>query len=174
MRLHRILIPLYFFVEHHFFPKSGPHPYQVRGRPFREHALGYIGSKHQGRIANAARQQGRRIMSAPTESAKPNYTVKKVERVVTGTDVEARIFTLASGEAIPWHYHSESTDYYFVLRGKLTIETRNPDGQRVLDIGGRYQIRPGTGHLISNRGTDDCEFLLLQGVGKYDWLKVKG
>jgi quercetin dioxygenase-like cupin family protein len=113
-------------------------------------------------------------MSAPTDSAprNPNYTVKKVECVVAGTDVQARIFTLAPGEAIPWHYHSETTDHYFVLRGTLTIETRNPDDQRLLEVGGRYQIMPGTGHLISNRGAADCEFLLLQGVGKYDWLKV--
>jgi quercetin dioxygenase-like cupin family protein len=115
-------------------------------------------------------------MSAPADSAprNPNYTVKNVECVIAGTDVQARIFTLAPGEAIPWHYHSETTDHYFVLRGTLTIETRNPDDQRLLEVGGRYQIMPGTGHLISNRGTADCEFLLLQGVGKYDWLKVKG
>jgi hypothetical protein len=24
-------------------------------------------------------------------------------------------FTLADGDVIPWHYHSESTDHYFVL-----------------------------------------------------------
>jgi quercetin dioxygenase-like cupin family protein len=52
------------------------------------------------------------------------------------------IFTLAPGEAIPWHYHSETTDHYFVLRGTLTIETRIPDDQRLLEVGGRYQIMP--------------------------------
>jgi quercetin dioxygenase-like cupin family protein len=104
-------------------------------------------------------------------SAKSNYTVKNIEPIVVGTDVQARIFTLAPSDVIPWHHHSESTDHYFVLRGTLTINTRNPDDERMLEIGGRYKITPGTAHLISNRGTTDCQFLLLQGVGKYDFLK---
>src|SRR5262249_60996783 len=56
-----------------------------------------------------------------------NYQVKSVEPVVVGTDIQVRVFTLADGDVIPWHYHSESTDHYFVLRGQLTIETRSPD-----------------------------------------------
>jgi quercetin dioxygenase-like cupin family protein len=79
---------------------------------------------------------------------KPSYSVKKVEAVAVGTDVQVRMFTLAPADVIPWHQHSECIDHYFVLRGALTIETRNPDGHRVLEIGDRHQIRPGTTHLI--------------------------
>lgn len=46
-----------------------------------------------------------------------NYSMKHVETVVDGTDVRVRLFTLAGGEIIPWHYHSHCTDYYFVLEG---------------------------------------------------------
>lgn len=104
-------------------------------------------------------------------STKLDYTVKNIEPVVVGTDVQARIFTLAPGESIPWHRHSESTDHYFVLRGTLTVNTRNPDDEHSLDVGSRYKINPGILHLISNRATEDCQFLLLQGVGKYDFIK---
>jgi hypothetical protein len=41
----------------------------------------------------------------------------------------------------------------------------------MFEIGDRYQITPGTAHRISNRGATDCVFLLLQGVGKYDFIK---
>lgn len=105
------------------------------------------------------------------QSTKPNYTVKHIEPVVIGKDVQARIFTLAPGEVIPWHRHSESTDHYFVLHGTLTINTRKPDDEHMFEIGGRYKIKPGTAHLISNLGATDCLFLLLQGVGKYDFIK---
>jgi mannose-6-phosphate isomerase-like protein (cupin superfamily) len=37
---------------------------------------------------------------------------------------------LAPGEVIPWHSHSETTDHYFVLSGKLTIERRTPEDRR--------------------------------------------
>ena len=39
-----------------------------------------------------------------------SYEVKNVENVVVGTDIQVRVFTLADGDVIPWHYHSESTD----------------------------------------------------------------
>jgi quercetin dioxygenase-like cupin family protein len=107
-----------------------------------------------------------------TEAAtKANYTVKNIEVVAKGADIQARIFTLAPGEVIPWHRHSESTDHYFVLHGTLTINTRKPDNEHILEIGGRYKITPGTEHLISNREATDCRFLLIQGVGKYDFIK---
>jgi len=54
------------------------------------------------------------------------YTVKSIEPVAVGSDVQARLFTLAPGETIPWHFHSSVTDWYFVLQGTLTIETGAP------------------------------------------------
>ena len=113
-------------------------------------------------------------VSNNSASGKPSYTVKDVELVMAGAQVQARVFTLAPGDSIPWHYHSEITDHYFVLRGTLIIKTRDPDREHELEIGDRHQIVPGTAHLLSNRGATDCQFLLLQGVGKYDWFKAEG
>jgi quercetin dioxygenase-like cupin family protein len=98
------------------------------------------------------------------------YKVKSVETVVKGSDVQARVFTLAPGEAIPWHYHGESTDHYFVLEGILSISTRGRDvTKRNLSAGSSDKVEPGTPHLIANGGDTDCRFLLIQGVGTYDW-----
>jgi len=99
----------------------------------------------------------------------PDYQVKNVEPVAVGTDIQVRVFTLADGDVIPWHYHSESTDHYFVLRGKLTIETRSPDHRHQLSVGEKHKILPGVPHRISNESTSECQFLLVQGVGQYDW-----
>jgi len=101
-----------------------------------------------------------------------NYQVKNVEPVVVGSDVQARIFTLAPRDVIPWHYHGESTDHYFVLRGTLTIETRSPETRHDLAVGERFKILPGTAHRISNEGSVDCQFLLLQGIGAFDWRRA--
>ena len=98
-----------------------------------------------------------------------NYTVKNVETVAAGNDVQARLFTLAPGEVIPWHSHSEIADHFFVLEGELTVETRTPDDCRALGIGERYRVNAGHAHQTSNRGTRDCRFLIVQGVGKYDF-----
>jgi quercetin dioxygenase-like cupin family protein len=106
--------------------------------------------------------------AAPTS----NYRVKRVEPIMTGSDVQARLFTLAPGETIPWHFHRATADHYFVLEGALTVVTREPETSWTIGVGSDHRIAPGTAHLIANRSTADCRFLLLQGVGKYDWVKA--
>ncbi len=105
---------------------------------------------------------------------KGDYAVKSIETVAHGKDVIARVFTLAPGDVTPWHSHSKVTDHYFVLSGRLSVETRNPDAARTLAVGERFAIPAGNVHQISNHGTDDCRFLLVQGVGQYDWVKADG
>jgi len=36
-------------------------------------------------------------------------------------------------------------------------------------VGQSHKIVPGTAHLVANGANHDCRFLLLQGVGTYDW-----
>ncbi len=102
------------------------------------------------------------------------YAVKSIEPIAVGSDVQARLFTLAPGETIPWHFHSGVTDWYFVLGGALSIETRAPAERRELAVGEAYHIAPKTAHLIANRSQADTRFLLVQGVGPYDFLRVGG
>ena len=103
----------------------------------------------------------------------PNYSVKQVKKIVEGTDVLVRLFTLAADDVIPWHYHSKSTDYYFVLSGSLAIATRDPETRDVVVAGEHSQIAPNTMHCIENAGSQDCHFLLIQGVGTYDFIKAE-
>jgi mannose-6-phosphate isomerase-like protein (cupin superfamily) len=90
-------------------------------------------------------------------------SVEKRRRKISRTE------TLTGSDVIP----SESTDHYFVLRGQLTIETCSPDHRHRLAVGDRHRILPGTAHRISNESAAECQFLLVQGVGKYDWQKVE-
>ena len=34
----------------------------------------------------------------------PSYTVKNIEAIAEGSDMRARLYTLAPGDVIPWHY----------------------------------------------------------------------
>lgn len=101
-----------------------------------------------------------------------NYTVSDIETIVKGSDVVVRMFTLNKGDRIPWHYHSESLDHYFVLEGTVTIETRSDDRLVLVNAGDRYKIEPGVAHSVSNVEEAVTRFILVQGVGKYDWLKA--
>jgi quercetin dioxygenase-like cupin family protein len=105
--------------------------------------------------------------------AEPRYSVRNIETIAEDSDLRARIYTLAPEDVIPWHDHSSVTDWYFCLAGSLRVETRAPGADERLGAGGRYQIPPGTAHRISNGGREDCRFLLLQGVGAYDFNKIQ-
>jgi quercetin dioxygenase-like cupin family protein len=62
----------------------------------------------------------------------PSYTVKNIEAIAEGSDMRARLYTLAPGDVIPWHCHTAVTDWYFCLVGTLRVETRAPRGDERL------------------------------------------
>jgi quercetin dioxygenase-like cupin family protein len=75
--------------------------------------------------------------SSASDAKTLRYQVKDIEPVLTSSEVRARLFTLAPGDVIPWHYHREATDHYFILQGELTISTRLPKQSRRVTVGVR-------------------------------------
>ena len=58
-----------------------------------------------------------------------SYQVKKISMIAKGSDVLVREYALGPGEFIPWHHHTQVTDTYYSLEGRVLIETRAPFGQ---------------------------------------------
>ena len=111
-------------------------------------------------------------MPGNAQPKRANYSVKNAETVMAGSDVRVRLFPLAPREVIPWHSHSEIADEFFVIDGELTVETRGPDDCRTLCVGERYRVNAQHAHQTSNCGAKDCRFLIVQGVGRYDFNTV--
>ena len=100
------------------------------------------------------------------------YHVRDIHVVAKGSDVLVREYTLDPGEAIPWHRHTSVSDYYYGLEGTVLIETRDPAARHELRVGQKTQVAPPTVHHVSNPGRSPCRFLLVQGVGSYDFVKA--
>lgn len=90
------------------------------------------------------------------------------ETAMEGADMRAVVLTLAAGECVPWHYHSEISDMFFCLDGPMIVETRAPRTVKELAVGGRHVVPPKTAHYVHGKDDGPCRFLLLQGVGVYD------
>jgi quercetin dioxygenase-like cupin family protein len=90
-----------------------------------------------------------------------------------GADVSVRRFVLAPGEAIPWHLHSTTDDLCVLLYGTLRVQTQEPDAEYVLTPGGSHHTVAGAPHRLSNVSGEDCSFLLIQGVGTRDFVKLE-
>src|SRR5262249_6988452 len=61
-----------------------------------------------------------------------NYEIADRDLIAEGVDVRVQVLTLAAGQAVPWHYHSEITDTMVCLEGPMVVETRAPRNNYVL------------------------------------------
>jgi quercetin dioxygenase-like cupin family protein len=73
-------------------------------------------------------------------------------------------------QCVPWHYHNEVQDTFYVISGKIRITTRDPNEEVRLSVGQTYAVRPGRPHRVTNAGDSSAVFLVLQGPGDYDFV----
>lgn len=74
-----------------------------------------------------------------------------------------------AGAEVPWHFHDEIRDTFFLIRGRVTIHTRRPDSSTTLTPGEVFQTGAGQPHRVVNDSAGEAELLLIQGVGQYDF-----
>ena len=82
-----------------------------------------------------------------------------------------RIMELKKGASTDWHRHSEVADFFVCLTGAVQLETKKPDEKFLLNPGQRAEVRPQQIHRVVNLHSDTSEYLLVQGVGVYDFIK---
>ncbi len=94
------------------------------------------------------------------------------EEVILKTgDVSVRVMHLAAQESTAWHHHSVVDDYFVCLKGCLRVETRDGAPPEVLAPGETCRIVAGRVHRAGNGGNSPAEYLLVQGVGPYDFIR---
>jgi quercetin dioxygenase-like cupin family protein len=73
-------------------------------------------------------------------------------------------------QTIPWHYHSEARDTFYVLSGSIRVRTRAPQAEVILTPGESCAVPPGCPHSVENVGATSAVFLILQGIGEHDFV----
>ena len=101
-----------------------------------------------------------------------NYQIAGREVVAEGSDLRAQVLTLDRDQCVPWHYHSEITDSFVCLEGPMVVETRAPRNRYRLEAGQRCAVPPKTAHYVHGEDGGACKFLIIQGVGVYDFVPV--
>ena len=101
------------------------------------------------------------------------YTVEKREVLAQTPDLRMTILTLAGGQEVPWHCHTHVTDTTFCLEGPMVIETREPEGRVELTAGQTYAIPARRPHRVHGKDNGRCKFAVLQGVGPYDFKRLR-
>ncbi len=87
-------------------------------------------------------------------------------------DIRIQEITLTSDQKVPWHYHSHVRDTFLVLEGEVTLHLQDPKESVLLSPGDSFLVEVGRPHLVANGGQDRVRFLVLQGVGDYDYVPL--
>ena len=79
---------------------------------------------------------------------------------------------ISATQQVPWHSHTNIQDTFYVLEGRLRLFLREPKEDVRLAPGETYVVRPGRPHLVTNGGEGSATFLVLQGIGEYDYVPL--
>ncbi len=99
----------------------------------------------------------------------PQYQPQAVELIVDAPDVRVAEITLAAGTDTPPHEHTEVEEVCYCLAGELTCAVEG-EPVAVLQPGQKIRFAAGHDHRLSNPGHSPCRFLLIHGVGRFDFV----
>lgn len=93
-----------------------------------------------------------------THAARPGFRINELQ--------------ISPNQKVPWHYHSNTQDTFYVLEGRIRIFLREPKEEVRLAPGQTYTVEPRRPHLVVNGGETSATFLVLQGIGEYDFVPL--
>lgn len=79
---------------------------------------------------------------------------------------------LSPTQKVPWHCHSNISDTFYVLQGTMRLFLQEPKQEVILQPGESFVARAGRPHLVTNGGQNSLTFLIMQGVGEYDYVPL--
>src|SRR5260221_13203906 len=103
-----------------------------------------------------------------------DYAIAGRELVAEGADLRVQVLSLAAGQCVPWHYHSEISDSFVCLEGPMVVETRAPRQVYRLVPGGGCAGPPQTADYVDGEGGGPCKILILEGIGVDDVVAALG
>ena len=75
-------------------------------------------------------------------------------------------------QKVPWHYHNNVHDTFYVIEGAIRIFLQDPKEQALVERGQTFSVPPKRPHLVTNAGKTSAVFLVLQGLGEYDFVPL--
>ena len=108
-----------------------------------------------------------------TDHEDERYAIEDRQLIAETADLRVQILTLADGEEVPWHYHTAVTDTFTCLEGPMVVRTKSADGNHELQVGDSATVAPNTAHQVAGKNGGRCRFVIVQGVGAYDYIPIE-
>jgi quercetin dioxygenase-like cupin family protein len=108
----------------------------------------------------------------PVTDASHLYEVERRARHAERPGFKITELQISPTQTVPWHCHTNVQDTFYVLEGRLRLFLRDPKEDVTLGPGETHAVRPGRPHLVTNAGSTSATFLVLQGIGEYDYVPL--
>jgi mannose-6-phosphate isomerase-like protein (cupin superfamily) len=108
----------------------------------------------------------------PVKDASHLYEVERRDRHAERPGFRVSELQLSPTQTVPWHYHTNISDTFYVLEGEMRLFLQEPKEEVRLGVGQSYVAVAGRPHLVTNAGKTSLTFLILQGVGEYDYVPL--
>jgi quercetin dioxygenase-like cupin family protein len=108
----------------------------------------------------------------PVKDASHLYQVERRARHAERPGFRISELQLSPTQTVPWHYHSNIADTFYVLEGEMRLFLQNPKEDVRLKPGETYTAVAGRPHLVTNAGKTSLTFLIMQGIGEYDYVPL--
>ena len=109
---------------------------------------------------------------APVKDASHLYEVERRARHAVRPGFHISELQLSPTQKVPWHYHTNISDTFYVLEGQMQLFLQNPKQEVRLGPGESFVAVAKRPHLVTNGGTTSLTFLILQGIGEYDYVPL--
>ena len=106
------------------------------------------------------------------KDASPLYEVERRAEHAARPGFRITELQLSKKQKVPWHYHNNVQDTFYVLQGKLRIFMQDPKEEVRLGVGETHTVQARRPHLVTTGGDASATFLVLQGVGEYDFVPL--
>jgi quercetin dioxygenase-like cupin family protein len=100
------------------------------------------------------------------------YEVERRDQHAARPGFRIQEIQISKTQKVPWHYHNNVQDTFYVLNGNLRLFLREPKEEVRLGPGDTYSVKPRRPHLVTNGGGTSATFLVLQGIGEYDFVPL--
>ncbi len=108
----------------------------------------------------------------PVKDSSHLYEVERRARHAERPGFRISELQISPSQQVPWHCHSHTQDTFYVLQGRIRLFLRDPKEEVRLGPGETYTVAPRRPHLVTNGGDTSATFLVLQGIGEYDYVPL--
>jgi len=108
----------------------------------------------------------------PVKDASHLYEVERRDRHAERPGFRISELQLSPTQTVPWHFHTNISYTFYVLEGEMRLFLQQPKEEVRLGVGQSYVAVAGRPHLVTNAGKTSLTFLILQGVGEYDYVPL--